>query len=84
MGPAAWSWRRRAQAPLQQRKVSQGPGQAWDFVKAGDAYHIKCKQNGLVLDVANGSADDGASIIVYALNDKPSPNQLWVLTEVSK
>ena len=73
-----------ANGPLEQRKASQGPGQAWDFVKAGDAYHIKCKQNGLVLDVANSSEDDGASIILYALKDKPSPNQLWMLTEMSK
>ena len=69
---------------IAQKTASESPSQAWEFVKAGDAYHIKSKQNGQVLDVPGGSTKDGAVIIPYAMHKTPSPNQLWILTEVKK
>jgi len=71
-------------AQIQQREANNSSNQVWEFVKAGDAYHIRSKYNQLVLDVAGGSEADGAPVIQYPLNNKPSPNQLWILTERKK
>jgi hypothetical protein len=70
--------------PVAQRTPNGSPGQFWSFVKAGDAYHIRCKETGRVLDVSGGSTDDGAVIILWDLKQPASPNQLWMLSEVTQ
>jgi hypothetical protein len=65
--------------PISQRKPSQSPSQEWSFIKAGDYYHIKCKETGRVLDVPGHSTANGTAIISYGLNQPPSSNQLWIL-----
>ena len=58
--------------------------QAWEFVKIGEHYAIRCKKGSLVLDVDNASKDDGAPVIQFPLKDERKSNQLWILTEVKK
>jgi hypothetical protein len=56
----------------------------WSFVKAGDAYHIKCKEMGRVLDLSGGEMADGTPIVMWDLKEPTSSNQLWMLTDVKK
>ncbi len=62
----------------------QHSNQAWEFVKIGEHYAIRCKLGSMVLDVDNASKDDGAPVIAYPLKDERKSNQLWILTEVKK
>ncbi len=64
-----------------QTKANQSPNQLWSFIKSGNAYHIRSKPSGEVLDVSGGSTEDGAAVITYSLNLNYSPNQLWMLSE---
>ena len=58
--------------------------QAWEFVKIGEHYAIRCKKGSMVLDVDNASTDDGTPVLQYPLKDERKSNQLWILTEVRK
>ena len=65
------------------RRSNRAAAQLWSFVKAGDAYHIKCKGTGRVLDLSGGAIEDGTPIVMWDLKEPPSTNQLWMLTKVS-
>jgi hypothetical protein len=69
---------------LQQWEANAGDNQAWEFIRVGDAYAIRCKQSKLVVDVSQASKDDGAAVGQFPLKEKHEQNQLWVLTEVKK
>jgi hypothetical protein len=59
-------------------------GQLWSFERAGDGYHIRCKETKRVLDLAGGERD-GTPIVTWELKKPPEDwNQLWMLTEVKK
>jgi hypothetical protein len=67
------------------RRANGGASQLWSFVKAGDAYYIRCKEADRVLDLKGGSEDDGTPILMWGLKKPPGDsNQIWMLTEVKK
>jgi hypothetical protein len=70
--------------PVMQRQPSRSATQVWSFIKSGDLYHIRCRESGRVLDVADNSTDDGATITTWSLNQPASANQLWIFTEVGE
>ncbi len=82
-GPA-WPSTPPDRARSRRRSRDRSPGQAWSFVKSGDAYHIRSRGSGAVLDVSGGSTRDGTAIITYPSKELPSPNQQWILIEVKK
>jgi hypothetical protein len=68
-------------------KVELGPkgdskGQEWAFVKEGDNYLIKSKQNEMILSVYGKMTSDGAPITQWPEPEKPISCQLWILSEV--
>lgn len=66
------------------RKANGSGHQLWGFVKVGEAYQIKCKETGRVLDVSGGSSIEGTALITWPAKEPSSANQMWVLTEAKK
>lgn len=62
-------------ANVHQYEYVGGVNQQWKIEKAGDSYKIISRQNGKVLDVANGNKDNGGN--VQAWDDNGTSAQRW-------
>jgi hypothetical protein len=51
--------------------------QQWKFVKAGNHFMVKSRVSGLVLDVLDGAADKGVSVIQWPSRTTENANQIW-------